>query len=349
MEQTMAKVTVIIPHSGGEEILRHCLRSLQKTQYLNYKILVVDNGSRDGSRRMIRLEFPEVRIVESQTNLGFAAGCNLGIRDTRSPYVVLLNNDTEVTSGWLDPLVEAADTDATIGAIQPKILSYQDRQRFDYGGGAGGEIDLFGYPFAWGRLFDHIEVDTGQYDQQRQVFWASGAATLLRRSALDRVGLLDETFFAHMEEIDLNWRLQWAGYRVVAIPNAVVFHQTGATLGQHQFRKMVLNHRNSLVMMLRNHTTCTLLWIFPLRLLLEMITMIASLFRGQAKRTVAVLGGLIGVCFMWKTVIRGRRAIESVRSVHEEVLLHRMYRGSVALAYFLRGIRRTGSLLPVSR
>jgi GT2 family glycosyltransferase len=337
-------VTVVIPHFSGKEILRHCLESLDKTEYSDYEVLIADNGSTDGSREMIQAEFPEVRIVESKTNLGFAGGCNLGIRASRSPYIVLLNNDTEVTPGWLGRIVETADMDDSVAAVQPKILSFHDRRRFDYCGAAGGELDLFGYPFAWGRLFDSMEIDTGQYDVRRQVFWATGAAVLLRRSALDRVGLLDEAFFAHMEEIDLNWRFNLAGYKVVFEPEAVVYHQTGGTLGQDRFRKMVLNHRNSLLMILRNHTASTLMWVLPLRILLEGITVVMAAMIGQPKRAVAVLWGLWGVLTHWKTVSDGRRSIRRFRSIPESMMLHRLYRGSVALAYYLGRIRKAQDL-----
>ena len=344
----MPKVTVIIPHSQGQDILEHCLKALRKTAYSDYEVLLVDNGSVDGSREMVRQRFPEVRIAESRTNLGFAAGCNMGIRASRSPYVVLLNNDTEVTPGWLGPVVQTADDDASVAAVQPKMLSFQDRRRFDYSGAAGGELDLFGYPFAWGRLFDATETDAGQYDQRRRVFWATGAATLLRRSALQRVGLLDESFFAHMEEIDLNWRLHWAGYRVVFVPEAVVYHMSGSTLGQYRFRKMMLNHRNSLLMILRNHTAGTLLWAFPLRLLLESITVIMALLKGQPKRAGAAIVGILGVLPRWRTVMEGRKQVRMIRSIPEGVLLHRLYRGSVALAYYLMRVRSAGELMKVN-
>jgi len=338
------RVTVVIPHWNGVKILRRCLTSLKKTVYPDYAVLLVNNGSTDGSRGMVARDFPDVSIVDSPTNVGFAAGCNLGIRHSASPYVVLLNNDTEVTPEWLGFMVEAADRDVSVAAVQPKMLSFTDRQRFDYCGGAGGEMDLFGYPFAWGRLFDSIESDEGQYDAEKQVFWASGAATLLRRSALDKVGLLNEAFFAHMEEIDLNWRFQWAGYRIQFVPSSVVYHQTGATLGKERLRKMVLNHRNNLLMILRNHTIGTLLWLFPLRLILEGMTFFASFLIGQPKRALAVLGGLFGVLIHWKNGMEGRKMVNTIRSVPEGVLLHRMYRGSVALAYFLFGIRKASDL-----
>jgi len=340
------KVTIVIPHFNGEVILRHCLLSLQKTVYSDYEVLVVDNGSSDSSIKMVKANFPEVHIKTSKTNLGFAAGCNLGIITSKSPYVVLLNNDTEVTPDWLGLMVNVMDADSTVAAVQPKMLSFHDRKRFDYCGGAGGEIDIFGYPFALGRIFDSLEIDNGQYDtSQHQVFWATGAATLLRRSALEKVGLLEETFFAHMEEIDLDWRLQWAGYKVAVVPSAVVYHQTGGTLNQNDFHKMVLNHRNNLLMILRNHTMVTLLWLLPLRLILEIITLITSPFAGEPKRVLAILKGFWGVITCWESVVRGRKIVQSIRVIPEEVLLHRMYRGSVALAYFLKGIRRASDII----
>ena len=344
MKETVPKVTVIIPHCGGEQILSHCLKSLQKTARSDFKVLIVDNGSTDGSREMIQKEFPEVRIVESAVNLGFAGGCNLGIRSSQSPYVVLLNNDTEVTPGWLCPMINAAESDPTVAAVQPKMLSFHDRRRYDYAGAAGGEMDIFGYPFAWGRLFDSLETDAGQYDEKRDVFWATGAATLLRRSALNHVGLLDESFFAHMEEIDLNWRFHWAGYRIVFVPDAVVYHQAGGTLNQNRYRKMVLNHRNSLLTILRNHTFLTLLWMLPFRLMLELLTVVISIIKAQPKRAVAVFTGFLGVLVKWKTVTEGRKRVREIRSISEDEMLHRLYRGSVAVVYFLKGVRKAGEL-----
>ena len=338
------EITVIIPHWNGKPILRRCLKSLQGTQGLNYLVLVVDNGSTDGSCTMVKEEFPEVQIVNSTVNLGFAAGCNLGIYHTKSPYVVLLNNDTVVTKNWLHLMKQAAERDPLVAAVQPKLLSITHPCRFDYCGAAGGEIDIFGYPYALGRLFNTMEDDHGQYDKQREIFWASGAAVLLRRSALDKVGLLDASFFAHMEEIDLNWRFLWAGYKVIVVPEAVVFHQTGATLSTHQYRKMLLNHRNSLLMVLKNHSGVTLLWLLPLRLMLEVVTICMSLITGQPRRAVAVLMGFIGVLKLWKVVKAGREKVRSIRCVSEGSLLHRMYRGSVVISYFIKGIRKASEL-----
>ena len=333
------KVTVIIPHWNGEDILRRCLLSLRKTRYKDFKILIVNNGSTDGSIPAVVKHFPEVRIVHSRTNLGFAEGCNLGIRSSTSPYVVLLNNDTEVTPDWLAPLVEVADKNPHVAAIQPKMLSIQNQKQFDYCGAAGGEMDIFGYPFAKGRIFDILETDYKQYDKSRYIFWATGATALLRRSALDRVGLLDECFFAHMEEIDLDWRFQLAGFRIQVIPGVVVYHQTGGTLGSAKLKKMMLNHRNSLIMILKNYTFSTLLWLFPLRLILEGITLIVFLLKGKPKRSIAVIGGLIGVLGLWKHILVEKKQINAYRRIPDSMLMHRMYRGSVALAYYLKKVK----------
>lgn len=280
-KNTSSRVTIIIPHWNGESVLRRCLDSLKLTRYKAYTILLVDNGSTDNSVKMVAAEFPEVKIVASAENLGFAGGCNLGIMCAETPYVVLLNNDTVVTGGWLETLVKAADKMPDAAALQPKLRSIADPERFDYCGAAGGEMDIFGYPFARGRLFEYIEVDESQYDTGRELFWATGAACLLKCDALRVTGLLDAAYFAHMEEIDLNWRFLLAGYSVRFVPDSVVYHQTGGTLAQDSIRKMVLNHRNSLITLLKNCEIATLLWMLPARLLLEAVTIGGSLLTGR--------------------------------------------------------------------
>jgi GT2 family glycosyltransferase len=335
---------VVVPHWNGEGILRRCLRSLRKTRRVRFEILVVDNASTDGSVEMVRREFPEVRIVRSPVNLGFAGGCNLGIRRSESPYIALFNNDAEATRDWLRPLIEALENDRRLAAVQPKMLSIRDPRKFDYCGASGGEMDVFGYPFARGRIFDSIETDKGQYDDSKSVFWATGAATVLRRSTLDRIGLMDESFFAHMEEIDLNWRMHCAGFQAAVIPSAVVFHQTGGTLSNARFRKIFLNHRNNLVMMAKNLSVTALLWILPLRLLLEFSTCFGALALGQPKRAAAVPAAFIGFLRRVPSILRERKRLASLRTIEESLLFHRMYRGSIVVDYFLGGVREYSKL-----
>ncbi len=344
MNRTDPIVTVVIPHLEGEKMLRRCLAAVLQTRGPDFEILIVDDGSTDSSCEMIDKDYPDVRLVRNKTTLGFAAACNAGIRASQGRYVALLNDDAVVTPDWLAPLVRALESDGSVAAAQPKILSLQNPDRFDYSGGAGGEIDLFGYPFARGRLFETIEEDAGQYDIQRPCFWASGAAVLFKRSALDRVGLFEERFFAHMEEIDLCWRMHWAGYQVLAVPDAVVRHQTAGTLATSSLQKMTLNHRNSLLMILRNHTLSALLFIFPLRLVFEAATLAWALVKGQPERALAVIAGLAGVVRNWTCVTTGRKTVRAISQVSESMLLHYMYRGSAAVAYYARGVRRSGIL-----
>ncbi|MBN2102983.1 glycosyltransferase family 2 protein [bacterium] len=333
-------VIIIIPHYNGEAILRRCLLSLKKTRYPHYSVLIVDNGSTDNSLSMVEREFPKVQILKSRVNRGYAGGCNYGISHSASDLIALLNNDAEVTESWLGSLVELMKENPDVAAVQPKVRSIDNRQKFDYCGAAGGEMDIFGYPFARGRLFHIMEKDTGQYDETRDIFWATGAAMILRREVLNAVGVFEESFFAHMEEIDLCWRFHLAGYRVCTAPQSVVYHQTGGTLGQEHLMKMVLNHRNNLLMILRNYSLLTLLWLFPMRLILELGTMIFGGVSGQYKRVLAVPIGLFGVIRQWKTVIRGRSDVKRIRKLKDTRVMRRMYHGSVAFLFFVMRKKR---------
>ena len=302
--------------------------------------MVVDNASSDRSVQMVRSDFPRATVVQSRHNLGYAGGCNLGIRSSESDYVVLLNNDAVVSPGWLDPLVTLLESNHKIAAVQPKILSIQNREYFDYCGAAGGEIDFFGYPYARGRLFQTIETDDGQYENEQMIFWASGAATMLRRSALDEIGLLDDFFFAHMEEIDLNWRLQKAGFIIAYQPRSVVYHQTGGTLSQESFRKMRLNQRNNLIMVLKNYSIWILFWILPVRILLDFCTVLAFPVLG-VKRAAAVIAGWFTALASFPVILHGRKEQKRHSKVSDCQIMRRMYPGSIAFAYYVFGIRKS--------
>lgn len=336
----MIWVTVIIPHANGETILDRCLSALQKTKRVRFRTLLVNNASTDQSIPMVLRKFPWVEILHSPVNLGYAGGCNLGIRHASTPYVALLNNDTEVTPNWLFPLIQVLEQDKTIAAVQPKLLSLSDPTRFDYAGACGGEMDIFGYPFARGRIFNTIEKDQGQYNTISDIFWATGAATVLRRSALEEVGLFDESFFAHMEEIDLNWRLHRAGYRVCVVPESIVYHAGGGTLNEAHFQKMVLNHCNSLVMLFKNLSWSSLLWIFPIRLFFEAITFFSSWALGMPKRSLAVAMAFWKWITQFPSILQERKKAGAIPNrLPEARVLHRMYRGSIVLCYFLGRIK----------
>jgi GT2 family glycosyltransferase len=322
-----SSVAIIIPHCNGQKLLEACLFSLFKTGYTGYKVYLVDNASSDGSPEWAKQNYHQLQIIRSPKNLGYAGGCNLGIRSTAEDYVVLLNNDTEVEPGWLDKLVNSLDSDQSIAAAQPKILWLKDRTQFDYSGGAGGLMDAYGYPYCRGRLFEQAEKDLGQYDlHPADIFWASGSASIYRRSALDASGLLDEDFFMHMEEIDLAWRLHLLGLRVVSVPGSVIYHLSGGSLPTGNFRKMYLNHRNSQLMMWKNYSLLSLLRIWPGRMLLEAAAFAKAVTSGNWEWARAIV--LAGWWLLENPVTVCRK--------HNQTQRIRMFPGSIALEYFIR-------------
>ena len=243
------RVSVVIVSWNALPLLRRCLPSVVATDYPDLEIILADNASTDGSDAWVAETFPSIQIVRHPENWLFCRGNNEAIPHTTGDFVCLLNNDVEVPPGWLAPLVDAMQAQPDVAAVQPKLLQYDDRGRFEYAGASGGFLDRYAYPFTRGRLFATIERDEGQYDDARDVFWATGAALLLRRAALDEVGLLDERFVMHMEEIDLCWRLHRAGWRVRVEPRSEAYHIGGGSLAQGNPRKTYYNFRNSFLLL----------------------------------------------------------------------------------------------------
>jgi len=338
-------VSVVIPHFNGMAILRDCLASLYGSTRLNLEVLLVDNASTDDSLAMVRREFPRVTILSLTQNRGFAGGCNVGIRAARAPLVLILNNDTIHQNGWLELLVAKLQSRLEIAAVQPKIRSYQTRAAFDYSGAAGGEMDLFAYPFARGRIFEVLETDTGQYDPwPEQIFWASGTAFLARREFLLAAGLFDETFFAHMEEIDLQWRLQLMGYEIVVEPRAVIWHRSGYTLGAEAPLKKYLNHRNSWLMFLTNYRPLLTLYLTPLRLGLDYLAVCFSLLRRDWGRAAGILRAQLWLVGHGPTILRRRRQVKALRRCSDRQVSRRLFHGSVALSFYLLKRRHCNDL-----
>lgn len=335
--KTFLPVSVIIPHYR-ENILLDCLNSIFLEEPFPEEVIVVDDASTDGSVARAIFQFPQVRVLRNDTNLGFVLSCNRGLRAAGCRYVVLLNDDTEVEKGWLTALVAFAETHPKVAALQPKILSWQDRRRFDYSGAAGGLIDLFGYPFALGRIFGSTEEDNGQYDKPREIFWASGTAMFLRREVLDTVGYLEETFIAHMEEIDLCWRLHITGFTVWSVPSSIVYHRSGWTLPPSNWLKMYLNHRNSLIMLLKNYSIGSLLLFIPIRIVLDLLSLAVSFVKGEWKRTWAIILAMFWVITHLGRIQKMNSTIQRLRIISDEQLIKRMYRRNIALDYFF-GLR----------
>jgi GT2 family glycosyltransferase len=237
---------------------------------------------------------------------------------------------------FLSKMLFTIEKDAKIAMVQPKILSIQDKNKFDYSGAAGGELDIFGYPFARGRIFDEVEQDLRQYDTtDENCFWTSGCALLLRKSVIGEIGDLDEDFFAHQEEIDLNWRAQLAGYRNVVTTNTYIYHYSGYTLRSDNQKKMFLNHRNNLIMMIKNYSWPFLAIIFPLRILLEVMTILVDFVFWEGKRAKAALSSLIDLSANIFTVLKKRKSIQKLRKVSDKKIINNMYKGSIVFEHFV--------------
>jgi len=264
----MTQVAVVILNYNGKNFLQQFLPGV-----INFsagaKIVVADNGSTDESAQFVKSEFPQVEVISLQENKGFCGGYNTALKQIEATYYVLLNSDVEVTAGWLTPIIQLMESDPAIAAVQPKILSQRSKTKFEYAGAAGGQIDVLGYPFCRGRLFDSIEEDQGQYNDVKEVFWATGACMFVRSNLYHEMGGLDEDFFAHMEEIDLCWKLLRSGYKIYYNGNSTVYHVGGGTLSSSNPRKTYFNFRNGLSLLLKHQRISSLLWKLPLRILLD--------------------------------------------------------------------------------
>jgi riboflavin kinase/FMN adenylyltransferase len=331
------RAAIVILNYNGRAYLERFLPSVLASTYPNCEVIIADNGSTDDSLPFLAENYPELRHIDLRLNHGFAEGYNLALRQVDAPYYILLNSDIEVTPDWIEPIIELMERDPTVGACQPKILSYQLRDRFEYAGASGGWLDDLGYPFCRGRIFDVMEQDTGQYDDLQEVFWASGAAFFVRGKLFHALGGFDPDYFAHSEEIDLCWRLKRAGYKVMARPRSVVYHVGGGTLSYDTPRKVHLNFRNSLYTLLKNETAGRLLWLLPLRLLLDNLAALLFLTQGKLKHIQSIARA------HWMFVAHFRAMLHKRRQAQEWIEKASIgprrdragrYRGSIVWQYF---------------
>ena len=273
------KVAVVILNYNGASMLSRFLPSVIEYSQ-GAEIVVADNGSTDDSVPVIERDFPAVRLVQLDKNYGFADGYNRALAQVEAEYYLLLNSDVEVTQGWIVPLLTFMEQNPAAVACQPKILSYNHKERFEYAGASGGFIDRYGYPYCRGRVFDTVEVDNGQYDDVCRVFWATGAAMMVRSDAFRNAGGLDGRFFAHMEEIDLCWRMLARGGEIYVVPQSTVYHVGGATLNKSNPRKTFLNFRNNLLMLYKNLPADELRRVMCIRALLDYVAALKFLLTG---------------------------------------------------------------------
>lgn len=338
----MKKVSVIILNWNGEQLLKQFLPSVVKyTSVEIADVVVADNGSTDNSLVLLKTEFPSVHIIELEKNYGFADGYNQAIAVVKTPYVVLLNSDVEVTQDWLLPLVEEVEQQADVVAVQPKILSWRDKTSFEYAGACGGYMDKYGYPFCRGRLLHVLEIDKGQYNSPADVLWTSGACMLVRRDVYVKVGGLDATFFAHQEEIDLCWLMRCRGYRLRCIPSSVVFHVGGGTLEAESPRKTFLNFRNNLLMLYKNLPEYALRRVMSTRRILDYIAAAKFLVSGYPSNAKAVYEArreFYRIKYRYESIRKANLEQRVVKQIPE------IMKGSLLVSFYLKGMKRFSNL-----
>ncbi len=282
------KIAVVILNWNGEKLLEQFLPSIVKYSP-EANIYLADNASTDDSVSYVKAFFPSVKIIKNDSNLGFAGGYNEALKSVDAAIFALVNSDIEVTENWLKPIIETFENEPNTAIIQPKILDYKRKEYFEYAGAAGGFIDKFGYPYCRGRIFDTLEKDNGQYNDNCEIFWASGACFFIRSSVYKELKGFDADFFAHQEEIDLCWRAINNGHTIKYNSQSVVYHVGGATLQQGNPMKTFLNFRNSLLMLTKNLLRKNMYWILFCRLVLDGIAGIQFLFQGKFKHLLAII------------------------------------------------------------
>lgn len=305
----MKQTAVVILNYNGAGMLRRFLPSVIEYSH-EASIYVADNGSSDESCDVVRNEFPAVKLMVLDHNYGFAEGYNRALAQVDEEYAVLLNSDVEVTRGWLSPMTQFLDSNPEVAACQPKLLSFKQKDFFEYAGAAGGFIDKWGYTFCRGRIFNTVERDSGQYDDTTDVFWATGAALMIRNEVYKNNGGLDGRFFAHMEEIDLCWRLRSRGYRIACVPQSHVYHVGGATLKKENPQKTYLNFRNNLLMIYKNAPDCQLKKIMLFRKVFDNVAALKFLASGDYAA--------------FKAVRKARRDFKAMRSGYDKVRAENM-------------------------
>ncbi|MBU1578025.1 MAG: glycosyltransferase family 2 protein [Bacteroidetes bacterium] len=285
----MPKVAVVILNFNGKFFLERFLPNVIAYSSEVAELVIADNASTDDSVSFLQSHYPEIRLIENAGNFGFSTGYNLALKQIEADYYVLLNSDIEVTPHWIEPVIALMESDKQIAACQPKIRSLEQPAFFEYAGAGGGFIDKFGYPFCRGRLFQQVEEDNGQYDDDMEVFWASGACMFVRADLYHQYGGLDDSFFAHMEEIDFCWRMKNQGYKIMYTGKSAVYHIGGGTLPKKSYRKTYLNFRNNLSLLYKNLPQDQLVKIILLRLFLDGVASLKFLFQAGLADFFAVL------------------------------------------------------------
>ncbi len=339
----MKRCAVVILNWNGKKMLEAYLPAvLAHSQGQDIAVVVADNASSDDSVAFMQAQYPEVELLLLEKNYGYAAGYNKALETIKASYYLLLNSDVETTPGYLDTLIKAMDEDPQLWACMPKLKDLSHKNKFEYAGACGGFIDFLGYPFCRGRIFDQLEEDRGQYDDRQEVMWASGAAMMVRADKFHELGGFDPDFFAHMEEVDLCWRMKSRGGKVAVVPSSIAYHLGGGTLNSSSPFKTYLNFRNNLLTLYKNLPTKSLVKVFFLRFFLDQLAALVFLLKGEAGNAWAVLRAQGYFWFKKKQVFRQRRKDNLRKSVisHQAIL----YSRSILWAFHVKGKKKYSDL-----
>ena len=334
-------VAIVILNWNGKHYLEQFLPSVLATTYSNFRIVVADNNSSDGSVTFLNQSYPSIEVILLEKNFGFAKGYNEALKKVEAEYYVLLNSDVEVMPNWLEPIISLLEQDKKYAACQPKILAYKNKSVFEYAGAGGGWLDAYGYPFARGRVFDICEKDTGQYNTTEEVFWASGAALVIKSQVYHQMEGFDEYFFAHQEEIDLCWRMQLAGYKLFCCPHSVVYHVGGGTLPRGNSKKTFLNFRNNQVMLWKNLPWREKWWKVPYRQALDQISALKGLVSGDGGYFIAIIKAHLAFT-IWLFFNKRKKFHYKTQPVKK---LSGIYNGNIVWQHFARKKNRFSDIV----
>lgn len=332
----MKTLSVVLLNFNGRHHLESFLPSVVEYS-APYEVVVVDNGSSDHSLEFVKSNYPQVSVVAFQENHGFCGGYNKALEVITSEYVVLLNTDVEVSKNWIQPVLDQLKADESIKAAQPKILDFKAKDKFEYAGASGGYIDKLGYPFCRGRIFQTIETDEQQYEDARDIFWASGTCLFIHRETYIELGGLDQDFFAHMEEIDLCWRIWSSGGRVIVVPQSTIYHVGGGTLDKSKPKKTYLNFRNGLSLLIKNEPSNKLVWKLPLRIVLDWVALLKFSIESGPQHGIAILRAHAHIVTNLGSILK-KRNTPKVNTMAPR------YNGWVIWSYFMRGKKKFSDL-----
>ena len=334
------KVAVVILNYNTRNFLEQFLPSVCASTYPNLDIVIADNASTDDSVSFVQQHYSRCQLITLDKNYGFTGGYNQALKHVKADYYILLNSDVQVTPNWIEPMIDLMQSSNKIAAVQPKLLAQHSPTHFEYAGAAGGYIDHLGFPFCRGRIFESLETDNGQYQDNKQVFWATGAALLIKAELYHSIGGLDDDFFAHMEEIDLCWRLQNAGHQIWVCPQSTVYHVGGGTLQKSNPRKTYYNFRNGLILLYKNLPRTKLITVLIQRWILDIVAALWFLVQGKTGDFKAIAKAHIHFLFQFRKWSKKRQENQT----HAAYYSPQVYKGSIVWEHFKNKVKTYSQL-----